>query len=404
MLFSNLVRMNKATKIFKVQTSGRVNLIGEHTDHQRGFVLPIAINNKITLYGSLRNDKKVLVYSDSYKEDFLISLSEIDTYVPNKGNWHNFVIGVLKSFNENISLSQGCYVSIFSDLPHGSGLSSSASLEIGLFTLFEQIYGKQFDPIVVVKTCWEVENNFIGVKCGIMDQFVVRFGQPNCVLKINCNDLTYESANLPSNISILVLDTNIRHKLIDSPYNTRIQECTIALQKIKELGFNITNLSELSINDLQEIKKNLQDLYFRRTKHVVTENTRVKDFFDILKHGNDQYTQKNLGKLLYDSHESLRNDFEASWDRADMIVHYCRKFFASEIFGARMLGGGWGGSVLLLVDKKHKYQIGVSLKDWFFKTFDEEASIFEFTADSGTKFEEISENKLPEESRRQIQL
>lgn len=388
--------------VFKIQTSGRVNLIGEHTDHEKGWVLPITINKKITIYGSKRNDKQILAFSDSYNENFSIFLSDIDNYVPEKGNWYNFIVGIFKSFNNHVSVSHGCTISIFSDLPQGIGLSSSAALEIGLFTLFEQIYEKAFAPLDVVKFCWEVENDFIGLKCGIMDQFIVRFGKFNSVLKLNCDNLTFESANLPENIVILVLDTNIRHKLIDSPYNTRIQECSIALEKINELGFDITNLSELTENSLQKIQKKIPDPYLKRIKHVISENKRVKDFFNLLQINEDPDTQKKLGQLLYESHESLQNNFEASWSRADIIVQYCKNFYSSEIFGARMLGGGWGGSVLLLVDKNRKKEIITLLKDWFLKTFEEELTIFEFFADFGTKFEKIAENSLPEKSKQLI--
>ena len=185
------------TAIFKVQTAGRVNLIGEHTDHQLGLVLPVSINAKITIYGVKREDDQVLVYSDNYKENYSLTLSELTDYIPEKGVWFNFIVGILKSFSHLYSVTQGCNIIITSDLPQGVGLSSSAALEIALMTLFEQIYNHTIDPLTVVKMCWEVENNFIGVKCGIMDQFIVRFGQENKVLKINCHNLSFETAILP---------------------------------------------------------------------------------------------------------------------------------------------------------------------------------------------------------------
>ena len=382
------------TTTFKVQTAGRVNLIGEHTDHQLGLVLPVSINAKITIYGVKREDDQVLVYSDNYKENYSLTLSELTDYIPEKGVWFNFIVGILKSFSHLYSVTQGCNIIITSDLPQGVGLSSSAALEIALMTLFEQIYNHTIDPLTVVKMCWEVENNFIGVKCGIMDQFIVRFGQENKVLKINCHNLSFETAILPRDLKIIILDTNIEHKLIDSPYNTRIQECSKALLSVKELGFPVSYLSELSVEDLKKIESDLSDIYYRRIKHVVTENQRVIDFFNILHDEKEKKRPERLGTLLYQSQESLQNDFEASWDRADEIVSYCKKL-THQVYGARMLGGGWGGSVLLLVNNMEKDDIIGSLKNWFFATYDENTTIFEFSTTVGTTTENIAENAIP---------
>ena len=384
--------------IFKVQTAGRINIIGEHTDHQLGFVLPISINAKITIYGTKRDDKQILAYSENFNEKYILPISKIENFSPHKGVWFNYVIGIAKWFNNRNPMTHGCNIIITSELPQGAGLSSSAALEIGLLTLFEHIYEFVFDPYDAINLCWEVENNFIGVKCGIMDQFIVKFGLENIALKINCADLTYEKVKLPLNMRLLIIDTNVKHSLIKTPYNTRIEECKFALKKIISLGFNISNLSELSLNDLQEIRKKLEIPYYSRVKHVVTENIRVNKFYDILKDQeatNTNQTLLKLGKLLYESHESLRLDFESSWERADLIVEYCKKKLPSEIYGARMVGGGWGGAVLIMVNTNSIQKINKNLEDWFSSNFHEKAIIYQFRTSNGTEFSRISKNELP---------
>ena len=241
-----------------------------------------------------------------------------------------------------------------------------------------------------------MENTFIGVKCGIMDQFIVNFGLEHTALKINCTDLTFETVKLPLNMRLLVIDTNIKHSLIDTPYNIRIEECEIALKKIISLGFNITNLSELTLPDFQKISENLENPYSSRVKHVITENTRVNTFFNILqnKHNLEEHVMfEKLGKLLYESHASLQNDFKASWDRADNIVEFCKS--QSDIYGARMVGGGWGGSVLVLVDDFALKGVIKKLEQWFMEFFQEKTSILQYEIANGIESEKILFNEIP---------
>ncbi len=386
--------------ISKIQTAGRINLIGEHTDHELGLVMPISINAKITIFGSLREDQKIVVYSENYKEKFIINLDEISSYIPEKDHWLTYAIGIFKSYVELYSIFFGCTIAITSNLPQGIGLSSSAALEVGLFTLLDQLYNHKTNPIDVVKQCWSVENSYVGVSCGIMDQFIVRFGEIDNVLKLNCADLSYEKTSLPDNVSLLILDTLIRHTLIDSPYNTRINECSIALKKIQDLGFKITSLSELSIKDFNEIETKINKPFSLRVKHVLTENARVKEFFSILQSVNgskDPTVVKKLGALLYDSHTSLKENFEASWNRADQIVEYSRQLESLGVYGARMMGGGFGGSILLLVDEVRQDEIIKKLQEWFLNSFKEKTTIFQFNSSNGTEISSLSKDDVPHE-------
>lgn len=384
--------------LYKVQTAGRINLIGEHTDHQLGLVLPIAINAKISFYGSLREDNKISIYSENYKEKFIINIEEISTYIPEKGHWLNYAIGIFQAYNDIYNLPSGCDIAISSELPQEIGLSSSAALEVGLFTLLENIYNHQVIPLDVVKTCWSVENSYVGVRCGIMDQFIVKFGEKDSVLKLNCADLSYEITHLPSDISLLILDTLVRHTLMDSPYNTRINECSVALKKIHDLGYTINSISELSLDEFNKIEDKIKVPFSKRVKHVLTENNRVKEFYSVLQsnqNANDPNVFKKLGSLLYESHDSLKDNFEASWTRADQIVEYAKGLESMGVYGARMMGGGFGGSILLMVDKTRQQEIIDNLEKWFVQSFRRKTTIFQFTSSTGTETTNISKDEVP---------
>lgn len=384
--------------IYKIQTAGRINLIGEHTDHQQGLVLPIAINAKISVYGSEREDNKIIIYSENFKQKIILNVDEIDTFVPERDHWVTYVIGIIKSFHEQFTISSGCNIAITSELPQGIGLSSSAALEVGVYSLLENIYQHNVEPLDVVKNCWSVENSFVGVHCGIMDQFIVRFGEANTSLTLNCADLSYEKNSLPQNVSLLIVDTLIRHTLIDSPYNTRITECAVALHKIQDQGFKITSLSELQLSDFDQIKVTLHKPFSSRVQHVLTENNRVREFSSLLhtiKNGNSPEVLKKLGSLLYDSHASLKDNFEASWNRADQIVDYTKTLKSLGVYGARMMGGGFGGSILIMVDSKKQEEIIKNLQTWFISTFKEKTTIFKFTSSNGTEIQSITNDEVP---------
>ena len=390
----NLIKNN----IYKVQTGGRINIIGEHTDHQLGLVLPIAIDAKISIYGSLREDNKISIYSENYKERFTVNVDEIPIYIPEKGHWLNYAVGIFQAYNNIYPITSGCEIAILSDLPQGIGLSSSAALEVGLFILFDQLYSHKTQPIDVVKQCWSVENSFVGVSCGIMDQFIVRFGEKNSVLKLNCSDLSYETTHLPSNISLLILDTLIRHTLLESPYNTRINECSVALKKIHDLGYNINSISELSLEEFNKIEDQIKVPFSKRVKHVLTENDRVKEFYSLLQSNrnvNNPNTFKKLGSLLYESHASLKDNFEASWTRADQIVEYSKGLESMGVYGSRMMGGGFGGSILFMVDKTRQQEIIDNLEKWFVQSFRRKTTIFQFTSSTGTDITNISKDEVP---------
>jgi galactokinase len=233
-----------------------------------------------------------------------------------------------------------------------------------------------------------VENNFIGISCGIMDQFIVRVGKKNSAIKLNCRDLNFSYIKIPSKIKFLVIETGIERSLKDSPYNQRIKECENALKKLNESGYKIDNLSQLKLEDMGSVRNKLGNNLLKRVEHVVSENHRVQVFEEKLI--NSFY---EAGSLLYESHESLQYDFQASWKEADDLVEYSKTIFG--IYGARMVGAGWGGSVLVMIDSKESDNIQLMFKKRFIRKKLHKSSIYEISISDGVKFQKIDRELVP---------
>ena len=346
-------------EIIKVLSPGRVNLIGEHTDHQKGFVLPVCINLGVIILASERKDTIFKVFTEKYHE---IDVFDCENIQKDKG-WRNYIRGIVKSFKNVHPQLKGANVWISSTLPASSGLSSSASLELGIFTTLEALVKTTYSDEQAINICWNVENEFVRVKCGIMIQFIIRKGIKNYALLINCNNLESNLVEIPSNISIIVVDTLSPRDLTTSPYNQRIKECEMVLEQFKSLGLQIENLSELTELNFKYYSRQISEIYAKRAEHIITENIRVKKFKEALELKNTHL----MGQLLYESHVSLKNNFEASWSRADILIEKCKHI--AGIIGARMTGAGWGGSVLILVDAEKSQAITDILQTWSRENF-----------------------------------
>ncbi len=335
--------------IVSVLSPGRFNIIGEHTDHQGGLVLPGCIQQGIILHGKRTDDRRITIHSDTFGET---DIFDIDDF--NLGNgWRKYTRGVIKKFGEDYTLT-GLKIWIESDMSISGGLSSSAALEVGLFYLLQNIYDLEISAMDLVKKAHFVENKFVGVNCGIMDQTIVRLGKKGNALKLNCDTLEYEYIPINPEITFLLINTNIERDLSTSEYNYRIEELEKAFEKIVLLDEfkDINNISKLEIDHLHLIEPHLDILEFNRVKHVITENDRVIRYSELM----SQNRFEEAGKLLYQSHHSLRDNFEVSWSEADRLIQLFESEFDDIIHGARMIGAGWGGSVLiqLLSSDKNK--------------------------------------------------
>jgi galactokinase len=317
---------------------GRVNLIGEHTDYNDGFVLPMAIDREVQIAARMRDDKLIRMGA----VDFGNAISEFSLDAPiehdDMNRWSNYVRGVAWALQSRGMTIPGFDLAIQGNVPLGSGLSSSAALEVCAAVTFVEMSKSKINRVEIAQLCQQAESEFVGVKCGIMDQFISALALDGHVLLIDCRDLSYHSVPLPQGVSVIVCDTGKRRGLVDSEYNRRRSECEQAAAKL-----GVKALRDVSVDDLNRHEKELPAIVFKRARHVVTENARVLQAIKAAKQ-NDAQT---FGVLMNESHESLKNDYAVSCAELDAMVDIARR--QPGCFGARLTGAGFGGCTVSLV-------------------------------------------------------
>ncbi len=330
-----------------VSAPGRVNLIGEHTDYNDGFVLPMAIDAKIVLMGAKRQDTTVNLYSMDYQALDSFTMDNIEHTQEN--SWSNYIRGVCSMYIEAGYSLSGMDVVLQGNVPQGAGLSSSAALEIGTALLLKELNQLEVPAVEMVKLAQKAENEFVGVNCGIMDQFISMLGeQDNCLL-IDCRSLDYQLVPVPfssANSSVVVVDSGVKRGLVDSEYNLRRSQCEQAVYELKKELPKITSLRDVGIDSLDFINQLPEDLA-KRARHVVTENNRVIESVKALKNGE----LEKFGTLMYQSHASLRDDYEVSCKELDLLVELAQKIPGT--IGSRMTGAGFGGCTVSIVKNEH---------------------------------------------------
>lgn len=326
---------------------GRVNLIGEHTDYNGGNVFPCALS--FGTYGAiaLRDDKTVRMYSENFKDLGVITFDIDDLKNEEKDDWANYPKGVISVLrNHGYDVKQGFDMVVFGNIPNGAGLSSSASLELLMGVMVDKIFNFNIDRVELVKYCQEAENKFIGVNCGIMDQFAIGMGKEDSAILLDCNtlDYSYSKVDLKDEV-IIIANTNKRRGLADSKYNERRSECETALSEL-QTKLNINSLGELTEEEFENNKYLIKnDIRAKRAKHAVYENQRTLKAVKALQN-NDIET---FGKLMNDSHTSLRDDYEVTGKELDTLVDLAWKHEAT--VGSRMTGAGFGGCTVSIVKK-----------------------------------------------------
>ncbi len=338
---------NREIKTFL--SPGRVNLIGEHIDYNGGFVFPGALTVGIYAALSLRDDNKIRMRSKNVAGEVIYKKED---------DWGNYPKGVVKALMDLGHEVPGMDIVLYSNIPDGAGLSSSAALEVLMAYIILYLENKeQIDRVEVSKLCQKVENEFVGVNCGIMDQFAVAVGKKDHAILLDCDSLRYEYAPLSlGDYSLVIMSTNKRRELADSKYNERRAECEKALEIINENKVEkLSNLCEVTLDDIETFISD--EIIKRRAIHVVTENERVKRSMEMLK-DNDIL---GFGKLLTASHMSLENDYEVTGLHLDTLVHEALKI--DGCIGARMTGAGFGGCAIALVNnsKVEEFKEKVSL-------------------------------------------
>ncbi|MCC5829066.1 MAG: galactokinase [Phycisphaeraceae bacterium] len=322
---------------------GRVNLIGEHTDYNDGFVLPMAIEQRTLMAGSLAEDggRRIRVVSELSPE---MASFELDVLSPPEGtpNWWEYPRGVAAGMIEKGAQARGLDLAVASDVPMGGGLSSSAALEVATATLLEAAWRHPLDAVEKALLCQRAEHRYARVPCGIMDQFISTMARPDHALLLDCRDLTTRQVPLRDpNITVLIANTNVRHELSGGEYAQRRAQCE---QAARELG--VSSLRDLDLNQVIRAKPGLDALIFKRAYHVVGEIQRTQRAAELL--AAEDY--EGFGRLMFDSHVTLRDDFQVSCDELDLMVELAedRKGIGG-VLGARMTGGGFGGCCVLLV-------------------------------------------------------
>ena len=321
---------------------GRVNLIGEHIDYNGGLVMPCAITFGTYLLITPNNDNVFRFKSLNFTDETEISIQT--DYTKTGDEWYNYPLGVIAHFTRGNKTLQGLDMLFYGDIPIGSGLSSSASIEVVTAFALNELFKSGYSKLDLVKLSKSVENNFIGVNSGIMDQFAVAFGEKNRALMLNCDTLDYQAvdSNLGDHV-LAIINTNKPRKLAESKYNERVQECAIALQTLQH-ELDITNLCDIDTETFNKYAHLITDeVVQRRARHVVEENDRVKLAAKALSNNNlDEF-----GRLMYASHDSLRDLYEVSGKELDAVVEYAKT--DSSVAGARMTGAGFGGCAIALV-------------------------------------------------------
>ncbi len=336
----------------EVTSPGRINLIGEHTDYNGGFVLPAAIEQTIHLSFRQNGTRICNIKSEDYKSGFSVGLDSIEK---SNFHWHNYILGVIKEIQLLDSEPlKGFDCTIKSDLPIGSGISSSAALECGLAKGLNELFNIGLTNDQIIKLARNAEHNFVGTKCGIMDQFAVTMGKKNKFIKLNCKNLnhTYIGTDLGP-YQLVLLNTNVSHNLVSSEYNKRREECAEVLEFINQGNSRYKYLCDVPLSVVEAIKKKVPKTLYSRALYAVEENERVHLAAKAL----EQDNLKILGELLYKSHEGLKNLYEVSCKELDFMVDFSKDY--QEVLGSRMMGGGFGGCTISLI---HKDQLEIFLK------------------------------------------
>ncbi len=324
--------------------SGRINIIGEHTDYNDGFVLPAAIDRKMTVQAS-RNGSSSTVRLTARATQEMFSFDLVNFFPVEKG-WQNYVMGVVSELQKLGGAISGFDAEFGGDIPIGSGMSSSAALECCFALALNELFGLGFHKWQLIEASQRAEHNFVGIKCGIMDQFASIMGKKDNMMLLDCRSLDFQYFPLElGDYQLLLLNTNVSHTLASSEYNIRRAECELGVHILQKEYPGIKNLRDITVEQVEANLPNMPEHIFRRCLHVVTENQRVLDATKSLLTGDF----KMLGKLMYQSHFSLQSDYEVSCPELDFLVHQTLE--KDYIPGSRMMGGGFGGCTISIVEK-----------------------------------------------------
>ena len=374
------MRMNVSEEQFEVivNSPGRINLIGEHTDYNNGFVLPTAIHKQIKFKLRKNNSATTCnVHSTTFNTSFSFNLNQVE---PSKTQWENYILGVIFELQQLTNKLKGFDCILESTIPVGSGISSSAALECGLAFGLNKLFNLKLSKLTLVEIGQKAEHNFVGTKCGIMDQFASVMSKKNHVLLLDCKSMDYSYVPLQINpYKILLLNTNVSHNLASSEYNVRRKQCEEGVQVIQKKYPEVRSLRDVTLPMLENIKNDLNTIIFNRCLYVVQENIRVLDTVEALK--NNQLVK--VGQNMYKTHQGLSELYQVSCPELDFLVNFSKDFH--QVIGARVMGGGFGGCTINLVHENFLNQYLKEASEAYFNKFNIKLTAFEAIPSSGTR-------------------
>lgn len=372
-----------------VRSPGRVNLIGEHTDYNMGYVLPGAIDRAIYFAIAPRDDTFSRLYAVDMHEGYDFNLNDIQK---SEKHWPNYLIGVVDQLKKAGYDVNGFNCVFGGDIPIGAGLSSSAAVEAGLAFALDSLFDLRIGKLPLVTLAQKAENEFVGVQCGIMDQFINIFGGQNKVLRLDCRSLEFEYFPFQfHNIAILLFNTNVSHTLASSEYNRRRMECSEGVTLIRRNFPRVQSLRDVTLEMLEEAAPILGPILFRRCKYVVEENVRLLRACE----GLSDHDPNVVGEAMYKTHEGLSRDYEVSCAELDYLVFLVKD--VPGVYGARMMGGGFGGCTINLVAKDKVADVGALVREQYRKKFNHDPDMYEMSLSEGTHVVAESANiRLPQ--------
>lgn len=359
------------------QSPGRVNLIGEHTDYNEGFVLPASVNRYVYFAIKPNSLDEYRFYAHDLSEGICISTSNIK---PSETHWANYLLGVIAQITYEGRQIPGFDCVFGGDIPMGAGMSSSAAIECGLAYALNEIYNLSYRKIELAKIAQRAEHEFAGVKCGIMDQFAVLHGKANHVIKLDCQILTHEYFELDmSHLSLILVNTGVKHSLASSEYNKRRNECQEGVNILRQYDSGYHSLREVDMDIIRLHQLEFEQNIWNRCTYVIEENNRVLSACDALR----ERDFAKFGKLMYKSHYGLRDKYEVSCPELDKLVELTEDI--DGVLGARMMGGGFGGCTINLVDNNCIETFNKKILQNYRTPEGKEPEIITFTIGDGTK-------------------
>jgi galactokinase len=373
-----LHRFGQAPRIY--QSPGRVNLIGEHTDYNDGFVMPAAIGFHTRAAIASRPDRKLAIYSENYNEQVEFDLDHLPA--TRAGHWSDYVIGVAKMILRSGTVLGGSNLMIDGNVPQGAGLSSSASIEVAVGYALLANSRPGHPPSAIDRTklallCQQAENEFVGARCGIMDQFIASHGQRDHALLLDCRSLEYRLLPLPAEVSLAICNTMVKHSIAQGEYNRRRAQCEAGVRILSKFLPGIRALRDVTLENLSRFGSELPELVFRRCRHVISENARVLEAEAALQ----QCNLDAFGQLMLESHRSLRDVFEVSCPELDAMVELARA--APGVYGTRLTGGGFGGCTITLIKSSQVDEFRTTMELGYERAFGRTPEIYISSAAAG---------------------